>query len=97
MMRRERMLSDMTAAPGRFACLECYSSALVCSGSGWLQGGACAALAALLQGACMTTASQLGSGGPVTLSMLLLQSDCSPTIEEGSMEPQLWSISCTAL
>ena len=62
MMRQRKILNDKTAAPGRFACLPCCSSALAWSCLGWPQGGACVALAALLQGACMTPASQLGSG-----------------------------------
>ena len=87
MMRRKQILNDVTAAQGRFACLECYSSALAWSCLGWLRGGACVALAALLQGACMTLASQLGSGIPKRGQLQFL----GLIVEEGSKEPQLWA------
>ena len=81
MLRQNKAcLNDMNAAPHSFACLQC-SFGLAWSCLGWLQKEACAALKALLQGACMTLASQLGSGR-ATLS--------SADVEEGSMEPQLW-------
>ena len=64
MLRQEVMLRDMTAASGRFTCLECYLFVLARPCLGWLCGGASfAALAAWVSGvSCMTLAVPLGSG-----------------------------------
>ena len=89
------MLNDMTAAPGKFAYLEWSSCALAWSCLGWPQGGACVALAALLQ-ACLRCMHDIS----ITAGIWLLQKGPAPVasmfgcLKEGNLEPQLRANGC---